>query len=141
LKKILLIILVIALISAGVVFSFAADKPTSGKVVAYYFYGNFRCSTCYRLEMYSKEAIEANFKDAFSSGKLEFKVVNVEERGNEHFSQDYKLYTKSLILSLVKDGKEIKWKNLDKIWEHVGNKQRFIDYVKVEVADFLREAK
>ncbi len=45
------------------------------------------------------------------------------------------------ILSLVKDGKEIKWKNLDKIWEYVGNKQRFIDYVKSGVADFLKEAK
>jgi len=47
---------------------------------------------------------------------------------------------KSLILSLVKDGKETKWKNLDKIWEYVGNKQRFLDYVKAGIADLLKEA-
>jgi hypothetical protein len=92
------------------------------------------------MEQYSKEAIEANFKDALSSRKLEFKVVNIEERGNEHFAQDYQLYTKSLILSLVKDGKETKSKNLTKIWEYVRNKQRFFDYVSEEVNNFLKEA-
>jgi len=108
--------------------------------MAYYFHGTARCPTCHKLEQYSKEAIEANFKDALASGKLEFKVVNVDDKGNEHYGSDYQLYTKSLILSLVKDGKEAKWVNLDKIWEYVGNKQRFIDYVKSGVAGLLKEA-
>ena len=133
----------VAVISAGFfVFSvYAADGQTpSVKVIAYYFHGSFRCSTCHKLEQYSKEAIETNFKDALASGKLEFKVVSVEDKGNEHYGNDYQLYTKSLILSLVKNGKQIKWENLDKIWEYVGNKQRFIDYVKSGVADLLKEA-
>jgi len=115
------------------------NKPTS-RVIAYYFHGNFRCYTCHTMEQYSKEAIQKNFKDALSSGKLEFRAVNVEKRGNEHFAQDYQLYTKSLILSLVKDGKEVKSKNLTKIWEYVRNKQRFLDYVSEEVKNFLKEA-
>jgi hypothetical protein len=92
------------------------------------------------MEKYSKEAIDAGFKDPLASGKLEFKAVNVEDRGNEHFVKDYQIYTKTLILSLVKDGKEIKWKNLDKIWEYVRNKQRFSDYVTEEIGNFLKEA-
>jgi hypothetical protein len=91
------------------------------------------------LEKYSKEAIEAGFKDALASGKLEFKAVNVEDRGNEHFVNDYQIYTKSLVLVLFKDGKQIKWKNLDKIWEYVRNQQKFSEYVVVEVAEFLKE--
>jgi hypothetical protein len=117
-----------------------AGKKAANQVIAYYFHGNFRCYTCHTMEQYSKEAIEANFKEALASGKLEFKAVNIEERGNEHFAQDYQLYTKSLILSLVKDGKEIKSKNLTKIWEYVRNKQRFFDYVSEEVNNFLKEA-
>jgi len=111
-----------------------------GRVIAYYFHGTFRCYTCRTMEQYSKEAIEANFKDALASGKLEFKVVNTEESGNEHYVNDYKLYTKSLVLSLIKDGKEVKSKNLTKIWECAGNKQRFFDYVSEEVNNFLKEA-
>jgi len=120
--------------------SFAGDNSPGAKVHAYYFHGSFRCPTCYKLEQYSREVIETNFKDAISSAKLEFKIVNVEDEGNEHYAKDYQLYTKSLVLSLVKDGKEIKWKNLDKIWEYVGNKQRFIDYVKAEITGFLKDA-
>jgi len=92
------------------------------------------------MEKFTREAIETNFKDAFDSGKLDFKVVNVEERGNEHFVDDYKLYTKTLILSLVKDGKEVKSKNLDKIWELARNKQKFIEYVTGEVSVFMKDA-
>jgi hypothetical protein len=145
LKKLFLVLLAVAALSSiGIILSPSAQAAEGAKgtqVIAYYFHGTMRCPTCYKLEQYSKDAIETNFKDALAFRKLEFKVVNVEDRGNEHYGKDYQLYTKSLILSLVKDGKEIKWKNMDKIWEYVGNKQRFIDYVKSGVADFLKEAK
>lgn len=138
-KKIYLMVLAaVAVISASSSAIAVEDKPVA-KVMVYYFHGTFRCPTCHKLEQFSKEAIETNFKDALASGKLEFKVVNVEERGNEHFVQDYQLYTKSLVLSLVKNGKEVKADNLSKIWEYVGNKQRFIDYVREKVSTFLGE--
>ncbi|MDD5237874.1 MAG: nitrophenyl compound nitroreductase subunit ArsF family protein [Candidatus Omnitrophica bacterium] len=118
-----------------------ATPAQGNRVTAYYFHGNFRCYTCHTMEQYSKEAIQENFKNALSSGKLEFKVVNTDERGNEHYVNDYQLYTKSLVLSLLKDGKEIKSKNLTKIWEYVRDKQRFLEYVSEEVNNFLKEAK
>jgi hypothetical protein len=91
------------------------------------------------MEKFSREAIETNLKDDLTSGKLEFKAVNVEDRGNEHFVNDYKLYTKSLILSMLKDGVEVKSKNLDKIWEFAWNKQKFIDYVTGEMNAFVKD--
>ncbi len=143
-KKLSFILLaVVVLSSIGVVFSPMAQAAGDAKVtqvVVYYLHGQARCPTCYKMEQYSREAIETNFKDALVSGKLEFKVINVEDKGNEHFNKDYQLYTKSLVLSLAKDGKETKWINLDKIWEYAGNKERFIDYVKNGVADLLKEA-
>lgn len=135
LKKLLLGILMVSLPA----FTFAANASSpSTKVTAYYFHGTMRCPTCHKLEQYSKEAIEANFKDELATGKLEFKVVNVEDRGNEHYIKDYNLYTKSLVLSKIKDGKEVDSKNLEKIWEYVGNKQKFFDYVTESVREFLK---
>ena len=121
--------------------AFAGQIVSQNRVVVYYFHGDFRCSTCYKMEQYSKEAVETNFKDALASGKLEFKVINVEDRANQHYTKDYQLYTKTLILSLIKDDLEIRWKNMDKIWEYAGNKQSFIDYLKSGVDDFLKECK
>lgn len=143
-KQLFLILLTVVAISSSIFLLPSAQAVEDARpvhVIAYYFHGSFRCPTCHKLEQYSKEAIETDFRDAIVSGRLEYRVVNVEDKGNEHYASDYRLYTKSLILSLVKDGKETKWINLDKIWEYVGNKERFIDYVKSSIADFLKEAK
>lgn len=141
-KKIILVILGVAALSFGAV-GVKAEEPVLAKpkvkVEAYYFHTSFRCPTCNTMERYAREAIDTNFKTALASGKLEFRSVNVEDPGNEHFVDDYQLYTKTLILSLVKDGKEVKSKNLDKIWEYVRDKQRFVDYVTKGVSDFLKE--
>lgn len=138
-KKLILIILaVVVFISASSVLALE-DNPRI-KFIVYYFHGSFRCHTCTNMEKYSKEAVEANFKDALVLGKLEFKAVNVDERENEHFVKDYKLYTKALIISLVKGNKEVKYKNLDKIWQLAGDRQRFVDYVGGQIREFMEGA-
>ncbi len=136
-KMIKKIILAVCFLGISAI-SFAGVKPLDQKVIAYYFHTTMRCPTCHKLELYSKEAIEKNFPAELVSGELEFKAVNVENKGNEHFVRDYQLYTKSLVLSLVKAGKEVKSKNLVAIWELVGNKDKFSSYVKEEVAGFLK---
>ncbi len=107
------------------------------KVTAYYFHGNFRCTTCQNIEKYSREAIFSAFKDVLDSGELEWRVINVEEPGNEHFNEDYKLVTKSLILSESVDGREVRWTNLEKIWQLVGEPESFKQYVRNEVRGYL----
>ena len=137
-RKLFIIIFTAIMVIGTAFYVFAEDNPRM-KVIAYYFHGSFRCVTCTNMEKYSREAIETNFKDALDSGKFEFKAVNVEERGNEHFANDYQLYTKSLIISLIRDGKEIRYKNLDKIWQLSRNKQKFIEYVTAEVNAFMKD--
>ncbi len=129
-----LIILIIGVFIINASSSFCDN----GKVIVYYFHGSFRCPTCRNLEQYAKQAIQNNFKKELAEGKLIFKTVNVEEKENEHFVNDYQLYTKSLVLSLVKDNKEVKYKNLDKIWGYVRDKTKYMDYVKNEVNNFLK---
>lgn len=147
-KLILIICLVVFLAVIMLVFKSAPQAKAAGsapsfnsgsQVAVYYFHGTFRCSSCLRIEQYSKEAVEKYFGSELKSGKLVFKAINVEEKGNEHYIDDYRLYTKSLILSLVRDGKEIKSENLVKVWEYFGNRIKFYEYVKGSVESYLRE--
>ena len=140
-KKIIAVIFVLVAFFVPAINGIAQESAQDGnaQVIAYYFHGSFRCPTCHNLEQYAKETIENNFKKELAEGTLVFKAVNVEEKGNEHFVNDYQLYTKSLVLSLAKDRKEIKHKNLTKIWEHVRNKEKYINYIKSEVDTFLGE--
>jgi len=116
----------------------ASVKGRPGQVIAYYFHGHQRCPTCRKLEAYSQEAIESGFGEALKDGRLEWRVVNVEEEGNGHFIKDYQLYSKSLVLVRVVDGKQAEWKNLTRIWELVGDKPSFVEYVQEEVSSYLK---
>jgi len=110
------------------------------KVIAYYFHGNYRCASCTKLEKYSRDAITKYFDKEIKEGFLIFKTANTDLSENKHFLQDYQLYTKSLVLIAVKNNKTLKWKNLDKTWQHLNNKNDFYKYVQTETRKFLEEA-
>lgn len=109
------------------------------KIVVYYFHGNSRCASCMTIEQYTRKAVEEAFASELKSSDLELKVINVETPENAHFIKDYQLYTRSVILSDVKEGKETRWKNLQKVWELLRDEQAFKDYVQMEVFDYLEE--
>ncbi len=134
-KRFLALIILILLLTIRTTIVFTADA----KIIAYYFHGNARCPTCHKMEQYTKEAIEENFKDELANGLLVVKTVNVEEKENEHFVNDYQLYTKALIISRVKNGKETQHKNLAKIWEYVRDKKKFFNYVTTEINNYLKD--
>ena len=133
-KKILFLLTACTFIFSGLIC--AADD---NQVIVYYFYGDFRCSSCHKIEQYTKEEVKEFFKDALNSGELVFKPVNMDSSENHHFVDDYQLYTKSVVLSLVKDGKEVKYKNLPKVWNYLGNKKQFYEYIESEVTKYLEE--
>jgi hypothetical protein len=106
-------------------------------VIAYYFHGTQRCATCRKLEAYSLESIQAGFPGQLRDGTLEWRVVNIDEPGNKHFVEDYKLYTRSLVIVKLQEGKQTEWKNLEKIWDLVDDKQGFATYVQQEIKTYL----
>ncbi len=112
-------------------------KSDSHKVIAYYFHTNTRCSTCMKIESYSKEAIEQGFADEIKKGILEMRVVNYENPENRHFIKEYKLVSKSLVLVNIVNGKQTEWTNLKMVWQLTGRKDAFLNYVRREVRNYL----
>ncbi|MBU1707058.1 FeoB-associated Cys-rich membrane protein [bacterium] len=110
----------------------------SHKIIAYYFHSTNRCATCLKIEKYSHESIENGFADALKDGRLEWQMVNTDFEENEHYVNDFQLYTKSLVLVEMQDGKQIRWKNCEKVWELLHDKDAFQSYVQNEVRGFLK---
>jgi hypothetical protein len=115
----------------------ASQKEGSGKVVAFYFHGNYRCSNCKKIEQYSREAIEKYFKDQLKTKRLVFDIINIDLPENKHFTEDYQLYTRSLIIAEFKDGKQVRWKNLTKVWNYLNDRDKFCKYVQSEIQKYL----
>jgi hypothetical protein len=136
--------LLVALVGAGMIYSisFAAGQSAEGPsdyVQAYYFHATYRCKTCTTIEQYSRETIETNFKEQLDKGTLRFAEVNFDEPENRHYLQDYSLTYRSLVIVRYKDGKQVTFNNLEKIWQLKGNKADFSNYVKTELETFLKE--
>jgi len=115
-------------------------SPIKHTVIAYYFHCKARCASCLKIESYSKEAIDKNFEKEIESGRLEWKVINVDETENKHFIKEYKLYTKSVIIADMRNDKQTRWKNLEQVWELLHDKETFLYYVYDEIKAYFEES-
>jgi len=108
-------------------------------VVVYYFYTTNRCPTCVKLEALADETIKEYFSQELFGGRLDWRVINTDLKESQHYLKDYKLYTKSIILSLIRDGKQVEWKNLPEIWELVHDPEAYGAYVEKEIRTYLEK--
>ena len=135
------IIIVVSLLLINVFSSVWSKSADDTKIIVYYFLTSYRCSSCYKIEQYTKEAVEKYFGNELKSGMLVFKPMNIEKKENRHFIKDYQLYSKAVVISMINGGKEIKYKNLTKVWQYLRDKQNFYDYIKTETSKYLDEVK
>jgi len=114
-------------------------KPSSmHQLVVYYFHGTQRCSNCIKIEAYTREVVDSSFSTQLKDSTIVWRLINTDEDVNKHFRDDYQLFTKSVVLSDLADGKQVRWKNLDKIWEYLGDKAAFQTYIRDEVTAYLK---
>lgn len=116
-------------------------SPTSkDTVIAYYFHGDVRCKTCLAIEEYAHEALTDAFPDELASGRLQWKVINFDERQNEHFLRDYELVTSSLVLVDMRGGEQKSWKTVEEVWDLVSDKPAFLEFVEDETRAYLEQS-
>ena len=115
-----------------------ADKAAR-TYTAYYFHGNFRCDNCKKIEEYSRETIERYFAEELKTKKLTFTIINTDLPEHKHFIEDYQLFTRSLVIAEFKDGKQVRWKNLAKVWNYLNDRDAFYEYVKSEIENYLEQ--
>ncbi|HOW50715.1 MAG TPA: nitrophenyl compound nitroreductase subunit ArsF family protein [bacterium] len=152
-KKIVTILLAL-FAAAGIVYAVIGGDPTkratsaleaqgvtaaSDGLVVYYFHTSFRCHSCLTIERLTHETLNEQFAAEQKSGAIRWQMVNYEEPANEHFIDDYKLYTKQVILSAVKGGNEVAWKDLEDIWSLKNDEMRFKLYIAEEIQRFRAE--
>ena len=110
------------------------------RVVAYYLHGRVRCASCIKIGSLSGKAIRERFPEELRTGLLVFREVNVEEPDHRHFIDDYRLTSQSLVIVEYRDGRQVRWKNLEKVWTLLGSEKEFLPYVQEGVSSYLKGA-
>ena len=111
-------------------------KKPEARYVVYYFYNGKRCTTCRNIENYTEQTVVRDFAKALADRRITFYPVNIDEKNNEHFIDDFKLTSKTIVLAEYKDNKCVKSKQLNKIWELAHSKKLFDAYVREEISGF-----
>jgi hypothetical protein len=119
-----------------------APRPAARPATVYvtYFHATARCVSCLKIEDLTAGTMTTRFAGPIAEKRVIWRALNLDEPGNDHFTKDYGLYTKSVIVSEVRDGREVRWKNLDQIWQLLGDPPAFQSYVEREVQAFLEKA-
>ncbi len=139
-KKVFITAIIILASAAGLINSIltSANKPKD-YVKVYYFHGDNRCQTCLTIEEYTTDAIKQYFEKEVDDAKVIYQVINFDKKKNEGFVDKYKLYNQALIMVRYVNDKEVEWKDCQKIWETVGERDKFFSYVKKEVNKYLKK--
>jgi len=106
-------------------------------VKVYYLHGNTRCPTCRTIEAYAQEAVQTGFAEELNDGKIQWQVINYESPGNEHYATDYEVVAPNVVFAKFSDGKQVAWKGLPEVWEHVGDKATFVQFVQTSLREFM----
>ena len=106
------------------------------KLIVYYFHTTTRCVSCMKIENLTQFTLESDFSSELTEGLIEWRPVNLDTPGNGHFAKEYGLYTKSVVLSEIRDGRETRWRNLEKVWHLLPDPEGFRRYVEEEVRSF-----
>lgn len=113
-----------------------AALPADG-LIATFFHGEVRCPTCRNIENYAHQAMEEGFADELASGELHWQTTNYETPANKHYATDYEIFSSTVVLVRMADGKPADWRNLNRVWEFAGDEQAFREYVKAEIQEML----
>ena len=109
-------------------------------VLVTYFSSDVRCATCLRIERLSRATVEQNFAQELRDGRVNFRVVNLDGEGNDHYVKDYSLISKTVIVSELAQGQEIRWENLQQVWTRQKDEPAFEVYLVDAVKRHLGEA-
>jgi len=117
----------------------SADSSIQDQVIVYQFHRRFRCTSCHELEELIQDTLDTHYPEDLKSGKLTFRVVDLDAEGNEHFPKDYDFFYNTVIVVDVKGGKESRFKNLNKLWEIYADKVAASDFLRSEIEEYLSE--
>lgn len=119
--------------------STAAPTIPQDGVAAFYFHGDTRCPTCRKIEATAEETIAASFAEEMKLGSVSWQDVNYETPAHRHYLDDFGLVAPTLVLVKTNNGQQVAWRNMDRVWELVGDRGAFSAYVEDGINSYLAE--
>jgi len=70
------------------------------------FHSTHRCMTCNAIESNTKYTLNTYFASEMETGKITLQIINVDEKENEKIAEKFEAAGTTLVLNIIKNGKE-----------------------------------
>jgi len=120
------------------IFSSSIYPSTNSFVKVFYFHGPIRCHTCLQIENEIKMTLNQKFDKEMKNKKIVFECIDYVSDTTNNYEKQYNLENQALIIAKFENNKQVKWKNLDKIWKFTGNFDKMSRYISNEINDYLK---
>jgi phosphoketolase len=84
----------------------ADNQVQKNTIEVFDFHTTNRCVTCKAIEANTKYTLETYFAKELKSGKITFKVINIDEKENEKLAEKFQAAGTSLFLNVISEKKE-----------------------------------
>jgi len=84
----------------------AKNQVEKNIIEVFNFHSTNRCVTCKAIEANTKYTLNTYFASELKSGKIKHKVINLDEKENDHLGEKFQVYGTSLFLNVITNGKE-----------------------------------
>lgn len=114
-------------------------QPSYGEddyVEVVYFHRTNRCYSCQWAGDAVEYTVQTYFANELASGKLVFKMLDVQDETNTDIVNEYGAYGSSLYINDVVDGID-HIEHVSEIWYHVGDAEEFVEVVRTEIEQHL----
>jgi len=107
------------------------------KVDVVYFHRTQRCYSCKYVEAGTRYTVETYFKDELASGKVIFKVLNVEDKENAAIVKKYGAFTSSLFINTIRGGSDHIEEATD-VYFLIGKDEAFVEALRSKIEKSLK---
>lgn len=99
---------------------------------AVYFHAPHRCPTCRKIESFSYEALTPEIE----AGNVAWQIADYTTDANATLVDQFKVFTSTVVLVEVHDGKVVRWKNLEDVWDHTSDQADFTVFINQAWSEF-----
>ena len=111
---------------------------TVSKIEVLDFHSTHRCMTCNAIEANTKYTLDTYFINEMKENKITFQVINVDEKENEKIAEKFEASGTSLILNVIKNGKETQLNLTDFAFMNGNDKEAFSKELKSKIDTELK---
>jgi hypothetical protein len=112
------------------------DLPFQNGVLILQFHRTQRCKFCVNMENHTNETLNTYFRNDLQNNNIAFRTVDMQLSRYKSFITKYGLFTSTLVLVDVIEGKESRRKIVTEAWHLTNKKQKFIDMLRSELLEF-----